>query len=118
MADKNDMSNKDKMAGVELIIGGGDELGLEEISSLCNAPRQKVIAYVTEGVIEVQGARGAEPEQWRFSRLAMLRLRRACRLEHDFGLNPPGVALVLELLEQMEQLQSRLNRLSGGNDGD
>ena len=118
MADRDDISGRKMRAGGEIIIAGGDELGIDELASLCNMPRQSIIAYVTEGIIEVQGGRGAEPGQWRFSRLTMLRLRRACRLEHDLGLNPPGIALALELLERIGQLQSRLARLEQRNDDD
>ena len=47
------------------------------------------------------------PEQT-FGRYAMLRVARARRLTHDLELNTAGVALALELLEEIDQLRSRL----------
>ena len=49
--------------------------------------------------------------QWRFSGAQLRRARIALRLERDLGLNAAGVALVLELLEELEQF--RRERRSG-----
>lgn len=39
------------------------------------------------------------------------RIRSAHRLEQDLGINIPGVVLVLELLEEMEQIKNELHIL-------
>ena len=38
------------------------------------------------------------------------RVRRAQRLQRDLGVNTPGIALALELLEEVESLRARLRR--------
>ena len=43
--------------------------------------------------------------QWRFSGVALTRVQRVIRLQHDFGVNLPGAALALELLEELERLR-------------
>ena len=40
--------------------------------------------------------------------------RLAARLTRDLDLNPPGVALALELLDEIDALHARLHRLAGG----
>jgi chaperone modulatory protein CbpM len=44
------------------------------------------------------------------SAASITRIRKARRLERDFELNPPAVALVLELLDQIERLRSDVER--------
>jgi chaperone modulatory protein CbpM len=43
--------------------------------------------------------------EWRFSGAQLRRARIALRLERDLGVNAAGVALALELLEELEQLR-------------
>jgi chaperone modulatory protein CbpM len=40
-----------------------------------------------------------------FGQSAVERIRRALRLHHDLGINWPGVAIVLDLLERVEKLE-------------
>ena len=56
-------------------------------------------------------ARGRDPARWRFHGVSIRRVRRAQRLERDLGVNTPGIALALELLEELEQLRSRVRHL-------
>jgi chaperone modulatory protein CbpM len=63
------------------------------------------VALVEEGVLD---ANGAEPVQWRFSGATLYRAQRAVRLARDLEINPPGVALAMELLERIRQLEAAL----------
>ena len=51
-----------------------------------------------------------EPAQWRFTQMSLVTLRRAGRLERDLRLNAAGVALALELMDEIEHLKRRLAR--------
>lgn len=51
---------------------------------------------------------------WRFASLSILRVAKAKRLERDLNSTPPGVALVLELLDEIADLRSRLKAFDGG----
>lgn len=43
-----------------------------------------------------------------FETRAVIRLRTICRLRQDLGINLPGIAVVLDLLERIEALQRHL----------
>jgi chaperone modulatory protein CbpM len=46
--------------------------------------------------------------EWRFSGTALRRARTALRLQRDLEINLPGVALALELLEEIDKLRRTL----------
>jgi len=84
------------------------ELSLKEISRACSSTSEWVIELVSEGVLEPVGR---EQEQWRFSGTSLLRARAAMRLQHDLDINVAGVALALDLIEEIETLRERLRRI-------
>lgn len=78
------------------------ELELEEFCRICHASEDFVVELVAEGVIEPHG----EPrERWRFTGRSVRRTQVAIRLHEDLDINLPGVALALELLEEIERLR-------------
>lgn len=83
------------------------ELTLVELGRACRATREQIEVWVVEGVVR---PRGESPEQWRFGGAALARVRTASRLERELELNPPGVALALDLLERIARLEERLQR--------
>lgn len=46
-----------------------------------------------------------------FNHTMITRLQAAHRLQHDLGINSPGIVLVLELRDELEQLRNQLNIL-------
>ena len=74
----------------------------------CGTEQATVTLLVAEGVLEPSGA---QPQDWRFAAAALPRARRALRLQRDLDLDAPAVALVLDLLDRIEALESRLRRL-------
>jgi chaperone modulatory protein CbpM len=79
-------------------------LNVDELSRLCAVERTFIIELVEEGVLEVIEI---SPE-WRFSGRALRRARTASRLQRDLQINLPGVALALELLDELEHLRRAL----------
>jgi chaperone modulatory protein CbpM len=63
---------------------------------------------VEHGVIDPVGG---EPAEWRFVGVSLRRVRITRNLQRDLGVNTPGAALALELLEELEELRARLRRL-------
>lgn len=50
---------------------------------------------------------------WRFSGKSLRRARSAHRLQRDLGLNLAGIALVLDLMDELEVLLAQLNKGGG-----
>ena len=78
---------------------------LEQICVSCNVDADWVAALVEHGAVDPVGA---ARQEWTFARLTVVRIAKAKRLERDLGLNIPGVALALELLDQIEDLRAQL----------
>ena len=89
------------------------ELSLAELCDACELPAERIVEFVAHGVIEPAGS---DPERWRFQGLSVFRLRRARRLEADLGINLAGVALALDLLDELDEMRARLQRLEGLDD--
>jgi len=88
-----------------IIIEQDSELTLADLSRCCAVHAEFLIELVDEGVLVPTGP---TPQRWRFNSEQLQRARRAIRLQRDLGLNLPGVALAIELLEELELLRSRL----------
>ncbi|UHD16455.1 chaperone modulator CbpM [Thiocapsa bogorovii] len=56
---------------------------------------------------------GEDPECWHFGGATLRRARVALRLTRDLELNAASTALVLDLLDEIDALRSRLRRLGG-----
>jgi len=78
-------------------------LTLDEVCDACGIDESLVVAMVNEGVAEPLDPMAA---RWEFSGIAVARLRTAHRLQRDLQINLAGVALVLDLLDQIRELES------------
>jgi chaperone modulatory protein CbpM len=81
-------------------------LSLEDLSRMCAVDQRHIVEFVEEGVLKVIEVRS----EWHFTGDALRRARLAVRLERDLELNLAGVALAIELIEELEQLRRQLNR--------
>lgn len=90
------------------IVEDDTELSLVDLCQACEVSAERVFELVQEGLIEPVGR---EPTRWRFRAISVRRVRCTLRLEQDLGVNIAGAAVVLDLLEELEQLRSRLRRL-------
>ena len=90
-----------------LIVEEEIQLTLVELCQACNAPAEYVSAWVYEGVLTPSGQ---TPEDWRFSGESLRRAQLARWLARDMEVNAQGVGIVLDLLDEIAALQSRLQR--------
>jgi len=81
-----------------------------ELCRAAGASESHLELWVAEGVL--QPATGESPTEWRFGGASLRRMRVAMRLSRDLEVNPPGVALALDLLDEIETLEARLRRIS------
>jgi chaperone modulatory protein CbpM len=89
------------------LVTESPDVTLEELCNACRASSKKIEGYVSEGIIQPIDEAG---EQWFFSHVSIVEVRRAQRLESDLGLNAAGVALAFELMAEIEALKRRLSR--------
>ena len=82
-------------------------LSLFELCRAIQAPEDQVRVWVVEGVLEPVGD---SPQQWRFKGPALRRARLALSLTRELEINPPGVALALDLMDEIAALTARLRR--------
>jgi chaperone modulatory protein CbpM len=66
---------------------------------------------VLEGRVRPTGDR---PSQWRFGSRDLWRVRQIRRLEIAFDAEPELAALVADLLEELDSLRARLQRIGPG----
>ncbi len=102
------MSRKDQeyeavLSGV--IVEEQSQLTLIEVSRACAVEVEWVVELVHEGVIEPGS--GQQPD-WIFPGMQLRRALTARRLQQDLGLNLTGVALALQLLDEIAELRERL----------
>lgn len=87
-------------------------LTLAEISSACAVETEYIVELVEEGLITPEVApESREPQSWRFSGMHIRHARIASHLQGDLGVNLPGVALALQLLDEVEVLRTRLDAM-------
>ncbi len=97
--------NQDVLKG--MLLDERTELTLAELCEACSTSTEWVIELVEEGVIEPAGG---ERSRWRFSGTCLQRARTATRLQRDLDVNLAGVALVLDLMDEIQALRERLGR--------
>jgi len=91
-----------------LILEDQTELSLDDLCRACAAQVERIVELVDEGLLSPAGM---APDSWRFTGVHLHRARVALRLESDLGVNLAGAALALELLEELDTLRARLQRL-------
>lgn len=88
-----------------IVVDERVELSVRDVCHACGSSAEWVIELVREGVLEAEGDASGE---WRFSGATLSRAIRARRLQHELDLNLHGVALVLELTDEIERLRRQL----------
>jgi chaperone modulatory protein CbpM len=79
-------------------------LSIKELSRMCQVDERHIVEFVEEGVLNVVEV----SSEWRFTGDALRRARLAVRLERDLELNLAGVALALDLIEELQRLRREL----------
>lgn len=82
-------------------------MSIMEISQATRTSEELIMSWVSEGVLSPAGS---SPEDWRFSGDSLKRAKTAAHLSYDLELNTPGVALALDLLDEITRLRNQLLR--------
>ena len=91
-----------------IILEEQTELTLADLCRACAVHAEYIIELVEEGVLVPVGD---EPVCWRFTGIHMRRATVALRLQRDLGINLAGVALELQLLDEVEALRARIRAM-------
>jgi chaperone modulatory protein CbpM len=84
------------------------ELSLNDLCRACSRSAEWVIELVEEGALEPIGQ---EQSVWRFTGSSLRRAQTAMRLQRDLGINLAGIALALDLLDEIETMRAQLRQL-------
>jgi len=103
------MPAKKTSSQLEEILEEAGEVTLADLTRSCRVHAEWVMELVEEGVIEPSRAGGP---QWRFAATTVVRVQKAQRLQRDLGVNLPGIALALQLLDRIDALEARLRTAS------
>jgi chaperone modulatory protein CbpM len=93
-----------------VVVGSTRSYTLRELCLVCGVHAELALELVAHGVIETEGPR----ESPRFSEAALDRSKKALRLRRDLGVDWEGLALALDLLDEVERLRARLALLERG----
>ena len=99
------MSSSEDQALPGAIFEESAVLTVKDLSRMCAVDERHIVEFVEEGVLNVVEINTTE---WHFTGTALRRARLALRLERDLELNLAGVALALELMEEVERLRREL----------
>lgn len=92
-----------------IILEDTARLTLRELCEACAVNAEFIAELVDEGVLEPAGI---EKSHWCFTGFSLQRVRTAKHLQQDLRINLAGVALALELLDEVRQLREQLNRVA------
>ena len=80
-------------------------LTASELGRLCTVEVQRIVELVEEGILVAETHAGGE---WHFAPSSLRRARTAIRLQQDLGIDIAGVALAIELLEEIADLRRQI----------
>lgn len=85
-----------------------EPLTLDAVAEAVGARPSVLARLVREGVLEAIGDEFEEPL---LQTRAVMRLRRMARLRRDLGVNFAGAAVIIELVDRIEQLNREVSEL-------
>lgn len=89
-----------------------DEEEFISITHLChnyNHSQEEIVELVEEGILNPIGS---TKNEWRFHYRAIARIQKVRRLQKDFELDLSASGLVMQLLDRIEELESKFNDLN------
>ena len=98
------MSPSDDQALSGTLLDENAVLTLKDFSRMCSIDERHIVEFVQEGVLNVIEIKS----EWHFHGNSLRRARIAMRLERDLEVNLAGVALALDLMDELEQLRREL----------
>ncbi|UTW04916.1 chaperone modulatory protein CbpM [Amphritea atlantica] len=79
-------------------------LSFTEVCLQTGVAENTVVEIIEQGIVEPIGD---SPGEWRFSPAMLIQTKKAVRLHRDLDVNWAGIALAIELLNELEELQEQ-----------
>jgi len=98
--------NTDVLSGI--VLDEETMLSLGDLCNACSRHAEWVVELVDEGILQPVGR---NQDQWRFPGTSLQRAHIAMRLQRDLEINLAGVALALDLMDEIESLRALVCRL-------
>jgi len=114
MTQQSKQPSTDPLSG--LLLEDEHSVSLSELCNSCALPAEQLLIMVEHGIIEPRESTTTQ-SRWQFSSHSVIRIQTATRLQRDLGVNTAGVALALDLLDEVKTLRQRvaaLQRRYGG----
>jgi chaperone modulatory protein CbpM len=102
------VSKRINIAVSGVILDDRSEVTMDELCQACRVDQSVIMGLVEEGIVEPIAG---DPRPYRFSGTTLPRVVRALRLQRDLELNLAGVAFALDLINEIESLRKRLQRM-------
>jgi len=102
------MTDQDTITGIALEEAC---LTLEQLAAACAVEPDWIVLRVGEGLFPAMSGQASE---WLFTSAALRRARRMREIERAYEAAPELAALVADMLEEMDELRSRLRRAGLG----
>lgn len=83
-------------------------LSLPELCEVCGISSQYVYDLMAFDIIHPSGE---TPDQWTFNLSQLSRIKTALRLQRDLEINLAGIALILDLMEEIKKLREQVDFL-------
>ena len=93
-----------------LVLDENCILSMDELCSACCVHIEYIVELVDEGIIEPLD-HDPQQDQWNFTGDSLVFVGKARRLQQDLGINLAGVALILDMMREIELLREQLRRL-------
>lgn len=91
-----------------VLVEERSSITFKEVCHQYNIPKELLIEMIEHGLFSSQAA---HIEQTQLTLKDLHRMESAFRLHKDLGINLPGVALALDLLEEIEDIRKELDIL-------
>ena len=85
-------------------------LSSTELCDCCQINPPLLLELVEHNIVVPQS--GKLLEEWQFSVKSVLQIKKAARIQRDLAIDWNAIALVLDLIEQRDTLQSEVSRLT------
>ena len=100
------MSSSKTIASPVVLIDEEERLDLPRFAQACGT----TIAYVEEMILEGLVVPHGERPALDFGAVEIIRVRRALRLQRAFDASLPSVAVMLDLLDEIERLHTQMRK--------